>query len=442
MSKHKLPFEALRKQLLKHLADGHCVGIKGLSNSGKSLLMRALAEPASASEYKKLAGKEGYLVYIDCNRAVAISAQAFYEVVLRSILEALAEKISSNVINKLREYHQTITEADTAFSASLSFNLALSELCEQIEGRLCLLFDEFGEIYAALDERALLNLRALRDRFREHLAYASATWRSLPEIRGADVEDEFAELFSRFTYPMPLLVGEEAADFLSSLKSAPLEDVLKKEAMLLAGGHPGMLVGIAQVLTHLPEEWKKQPAGFVRLEPQPKAECMKLWDQLSPDERAALIALVLDPKAGLPQQQNRHLHNLGILREGEIFSPIFSDFVGRKGRGSDIDSEGVYLDTDSGDVWVDGVRVPVLTDLEYRLLELLYERRDKITDKYQIVTAVWGEEYLGSVDDARVEKLISRLRGKIEPDPANPRYLITRRGRGYKLLSDAREEKH
>ena len=139
MSKHKLPFEALRKQLLKHLADGHCVGIKGLSNSGKSLLMRALAEPASASEYKKLAGNEGYLVYIDCNRAVAISAQAFYEVVLRSILEALAEKISSNVINKLREYHQTITEADTAFSASLSFNLALSELCEQIEGRLCFL---------------------------------------------------------------------------------------------------------------------------------------------------------------------------------------------------------------------------------------------------------------------------------------------------------------
>ncbi len=441
MSKRKLPFEALRKQLLKHLADGHCVGIKGLSNSGKSLLMRALAEPSSAVEYKKLAGHEGFLVYIDCNRAVAISAQAFYEVVLRSILEALANKISSNVINKLRDYHQTITEADTAFTASLSFNLALSELCEQVEGRLCLLFDEFGEIYAALDERALLNLRALRDRFREHLAYASATWRSLPELRGADVEDEFAELFSRFTYPMPLLEELEAADFLAELKSAPLEDALKDEAIRLAGGHPGMLVGIAQVLSHIPADWKRQPADFVRLEPQPRAECMKLWDQLYDDEREALIALVLDPKAGLPQQQSRHLHNLGLLHEGELFSPIYSDFVGRKGRGSDIESEGVFLDADSGDVWVDGVRVPVLTDLEYRLLELLYDRRDKLTDKYQIVTAVWGEEYLGSVDDARVEKLISRLRGKIEPDPTDPRYLITRRGRGYKLLSDAHKAK-
>jgi DNA-binding winged helix-turn-helix (wHTH) protein len=441
MTNSKLPFEALRKQLLERLADGHCVGIKGLSNSGKSLLMRALAEPSSAKEYKKTAGHEGNLVYIDCNRAVAISAQAFYEVVLRSILEALAESIPTAVLSNLREYHQTITEADTAFTASLSFNLALSELCEQIDGRLCLLIDEFGEIYAALDHRALLNLRALRDRFREHLAYACATWRSLPELRGDDVEDEFAELFSRFTYPMPLLTEEEASDFLVGLKSAPLDESLRKEAIRLSGGHPGMLVGVAQVLSHLPKEWKKQPSGFVRLEPQPRAECMKLWDQLDQDERAALIALVLDPKAGLPQHQNRHLHSLGLLRDNEIFSPIFADFVGRKGRGSEIDSTGVYLDSDSGDVWVDGVRVPVLTDLEYRLLELLYERRDKLTDKYQIVTAVWGEEYLGSVDDARVEKLISRLRGKIEPDPSNPSYLITRRGRGYKLLRDARQVK-
>jgi DNA-binding winged helix-turn-helix (wHTH) protein len=441
MMTSKLPFEALRSKLLGHLADGHCIGIKGLSNSGKSLLMRALAEPSSASEYKKKAGHEGYLVYIDCNRAVAISAQAFYEVVLRSILEALSNKISADVLDNLRNYHQTITEADSAFTASLSFNLALSELCEQIDGRLCLLLDEFGEIYAALDDRALLNLRALRDRFRENLTYASATWRSLPELRGDDVEDEFAELFSRFTYPMPLLDEKEAEDFLESLKSAPLDPPLKEAAKNLAGGHPGMLVGIAQVLSHLPAEWKEQPAGFVRLEPQPRAECMKLWDQLDQDERAALISLVLDPKAGLPQQQSRHLHNLGLLRNDQIFSPIFSDFVGRKGRGSEIDSEGVYLDSDSGDVWVEGVRVPVLTDLEYRLLELLYERRDKLTDKYQIVTAVWGEEYLGSVDDARVEKLVSRLRGKIEPDPSNPRYLITRRGRGYKLLSDPREVK-
>jgi hypothetical protein len=41
-------------------------------------------------------------------------------------------------------------------------------------------------------------------------------------------------------------------------------------------------------------------------------------------------------------------------------------------------------------------------------------------DKYQIVTHVWGESYIDEVDDARIEKLISRLRQKIEPDPLHP----------------------
>ncbi len=95
---------------------------------------------------------------------------------------------------------------------------------------------------------------------------------------------------------------------------------------------------------------------------------------------------------------------------------------------------GVWVDIDAGMVWVDGRRIESLTDLEYRLLLLLYGRMDKICDKYQIVEAVWGQEYLGEVDDARIEKLISRLRSKLEPDPAQPRYLLTVRGRGYKLV--------
>ena len=55
---------------------------------------------------------------------------------------------------------------------------------------------------------------------------------------------------------------------------------------------------------------------------------------------------------------------------------------------------------------------PTLTNLEYRLLLLLYGRLGKICTKYEVVEAVWGEEYIDEVDDARIEKLISRLRQK------------------------------
>jgi two-component system response regulator RegX3 len=68
------------------------------------------------------------------------------------------------------------------------------------------------------------------------------------------------------------------------------------------------------------------------------------------------------------------------------------------------------------------------------LLLFLYGRLDRVCDKFTIVESVWGEDYIDKVDDARIEKLVSRLRQKIEPDAAKPRYLISVRGRGYKLV--------
>ena len=434
MRKTEITFSDLPEKLLGHLAVGHCVSIVGLSNSGKSTLLRSMTVEPARKIYARRADREAVLVYIDCNRAVEISSQAFYEVVLRSILEHLADA-RDGTFGDLRDAHQTVTEANSAFTASLSFNLALSELCSQLDQDLCLFFDEFDEIYRALDDRALLNLRALRDRFEDQLAFATATTRSLPVLRGQMVEDEFAELFSRFTFGMPLLNEQEAIAVINDLELPGLSKELQSKVVQLSGGHPGILVAVAQSLANYPEQAVRDPVAFVHFEPQPRAECLKLWNQLNEEERESLVTLALNPKAGLPRQQTRHLAALGMLKDGKLFSPIFAEFVSRRGRGPDVDAQGVYLDSDSGDVWVDGIRVPVLTDLEYRLLELLYERRDKLTDKYQIVTAVWGEEYLGDVDDARVEKLISRLRSKIEPEPSEPCYIITRRGRGYKLLS-------
>ena len=435
MTSEIFPFSELSTKLLHELAVGHCISITGLSNSGKSMMMRSLSSEEAEDIYKQKADRAGFLVYIDCNRAVANSAQAFYEVVLRSVIERLTQAVPPQLLGDLHEYHLSITEAETSFNASLSFNLALSDLCEQLDRNLCLLFDEFDEIYVALDDRALLNLRALRDRFHRRLVYATATLYNLPQLRGRNIEDEFAEMFSRFTYNLPLLKTEEAEQLMANLNFPGLSDEKQKLCVELSGKHPGLLVAIAQALSGLPKDYEGNLEEMVLHEPQPRAECLKIWSQLDEDDRAILISLVIDPSAGVPQQQLRHVQAIGLVVDGKPFSPVFADFIAKKGRGSHVETEGIYLDSDSGDVWVDGIRIPVLTDLEFRLLELLYHRRDKLTDKYRIVTSVWGEDYLGQVDDARVEKLISRLRSKIEPDPSNPRYLITRRGRGYKLLT-------
>jgi len=435
-----LPYESLARRVLTDLSGGSCAALVGLSNTGKSTLMRALAGQTAERIYAKLCGRKVVLIYVDCNRAVAISAQGFYEVVLRSLLEALADQVALDISVTLRTHHQEVTDAATAFNASLSFNLALTDLCEKLGRDLVLLIDEFDELYTALDDRALLNLRALRDRFKDRLGYVTATVRALPVLRGASVEDEFAEMYAQSTYPMPPLDEDEARQILGSLNIPSLSAKRVATCMELAGGHMGLLVAAAQVVAGMEADQLGEALSVVGAEPTPRAECLKIWNQLTPEEQEAIISLVVEPSSSLPPQQIEHLEALGLVREGKPFSPVFEAFVMRRQRGPETAEAGVRLDPDSGDVWVDDVRIPVLTDLEYKLLQLLHERQDKLTDKYQIVTAVWGEGYLDEIDDARVEKLVSRLRSKIEQDPAAPRYLITQRGRGYKLLSRPKAE--
>ena len=239
----------LALRLLGDLAAGNCVAITGLSNSGKSTLMRSLATQEAKDAFYQAGGRHGFLIYIDCNHAVSISAQAFYEVVLRTVLERLTDQISEDLAKGLRNYYESVTEAESAFAASLSFNLALSDLCEQLEGDLCLLLDEFDEIYSSLDERALLNLRALRDRFSDRLAYATATLRGLPVLRGRPIEGEFAELFSRFCYTMPLLDDAQSEQILEKLQLGSITEEQRSFCVSMAGGHPGLLIAVAQVVS-------------------------------------------------------------------------------------------------------------------------------------------------------------------------------------------------
>ena len=146
---------------------------------------------------------------------------------------------------------------------------------------------------------------------------------------------------------------------------------------------------------------------------------------------------MVEGTAGLTEPVLSSLRQRGILTGGKqtrIFGERFAAFVQRRRR-TELDyPEGIWIDVDAGDVWVDGRPASTLTELEYHLLQTLYGRLGKLCDKHLIVESVWGQEYVDQVDNARIEKLISRLRSKIEPEPNNPRYLVTVRGRGYRLL--------
>jgi DNA-binding response OmpR family regulator len=74
-----------------------------------------------------------------------------------------------------------------------------------------------------------------------------------------------------------------------------------------------------------------------------------------------------------------------------------------------------------------------LRPTEYRLLLHLVENAGWIVPQETLLSKVWGPEYR---DDNQLLRLyITYLRKKIEPDPANPRYILTERGVGYQFMN-------
>jgi DNA-binding response OmpR family regulator len=72
-----------------------------------------------------------------------------------------------------------------------------------------------------------------------------------------------------------------------------------------------------------------------------------------------------------------------------------------------------------------------LTALEFKLLEILAHYPGMVMSRQQIIQKVWGYDFFG--DERIVDVHIANIRQKLETDPANPQYLLTVRGVGYKL---------
>jgi two-component system response regulator RegX3 len=111
------------------------------------------------------------------------------------------------------------------------------------------------------------------------------------------------------------------------------------------------------------------------------------------------------------------LRRNGALAEGDIDGHILSAGPVRM----DIDRHMVSVGTNS-------VQLPLK---EFELLEFLMRNSGRVLTRIQLIDRVWGSDYVG--DTKTLDVHIKRLRAKIEEDPANPVFIQTVRGLGYKM---------
>jgi len=118
-----------------------------------------------------------------------------------------------------------------------------------------------------------------------------------------------------------------------------------------------------------------------------------------------------------------------VLRRGSTFEEGDEGFI-------EVDAR-LKIDFGRREVWVEDELIK-LRPTEYRLLYHLVQNSGWVLTHDQILTKVWGYEYRDEPHYVRL--YINYLRKKIEKDPANPVYILTERGVGYRFVDYKRED--
>ena len=99
--------------------------------------------------------------------------------------------------------------------------------------------------------------------------------------------------------------------------------------------------------------------------------------------------------------------------------------------------ERLKMDFDRREIWLEG-KIVKLRPTEYRMLFQLVQNAGWVISHDQLLAKVWGYEYRDEPHYVRL--YINYLRQKLEQDPANPKYILTERGVGYRFVDFRREQ--
>jgi len=240
------------------------------------------------------------------------------------------------------------------------------------------LLDRSGLMSGEASPALFNNLRALRDAHKFRLTFVTASRRPLPP------HNEFAELIHAHTHWLGPLSESDArwnvARF-AERKGLRWDDAAAQALIAASRGYPSLLRAACEAYA----DGASLDVSGLSAHPAVRARVEEFWADNPGDEELLWSGL----------------ENLPLLMAGR--APTF--------------------DTSH------------LTAKENLLLGYFLDHPDVVCEKDDLIRAVWPEDkvFERGVRDDSLAQLIRRLREKIEPDPANPRYIHTVPGRGYRF---------
>lgn len=372
--------------------------------------------------------------------------RAFYE--MRTGLPAAAQFVVTQL------YQDNRTSTDPFLTQSAVRDLLIYF---QASGcRVVLILDRFDALCRLLTPDMVQALGALRDAFRDTLAYIVGVRHSLGYLEDLELAPDLKRLLTTDVYylrPPQEADARAMIERITRVSPTPPSELVIQTMLTLTGGYPALLQALCRwwLLTpELPptEQWLATLAAL----PQLRQPLHSIWAGLTQEEQQVLTDLVRgqvlgqDAPVRLQQRAQAVLTELadkGICRPPgagwALFGTLFAEYVAQVGgmsRGR------IWFEPTTQMLYQGQQVLANLAPKEEEVLRFLVKQpgvRHTYTD---LIVQVWSDEenYHGVSNDALFQ-VIKGLRRKIEPDPAQPVYVVNWRGKpegGYVFFPEGR----
>lgn len=418
-------------QIVQFINEGRSCQLVGIPGSGRSTLLSLLTHNRQVR--KKHFGDKHKLAHF-----VLVN---FSEIRKRPLLDVM-KYLFLNLTESLRERKMTeehkrvgdIFREHLRFGDELilfqGFKEAIEYLGIEKEITVVFLFDRFEEYLPEVTDMFFTNLRTLRNRAKYKFSVVFSVYRPLETFLESSILADYYEFIAGNVIYLPLtdpVMTTYRIAYIEKITGKHLAKSVFTEIEKLTGGL-GRLVKLSVEAVLAYGEQQKGLAQFLLAQKTMKNALSEIWAILTPVEQHALLQG--------NSANELYLEQVGLVKNAKITIPLLETFIQSTGRQQQASSLHLSYDQNTH-VILKGEEIlsDKLTGSEFRLLLYLLQHPDRIVEREELITAVWGEnKSTAGITDQAIDQLIFRLRHKIEDDANNPAHLQTVKGRGFRFL--------
>jgi hypothetical protein len=451
------------KLLTGWIMGGESGSVVGLPGGGRANLLSFLCyRPEVVQSYLPSQARSVVLVPVDLNNLPATNLSSLYRVIIRAFYR-VRYQFNPTLQQEITDIYQESRVLQDAFLAQSSLqDLILLFQAQQI--RVVLVLNRFDQFCQRATPAMVNTLRGLRDDFKDVLSYIVGMTQEVAYLPDRSILGEMYELLDSYICWVGAMSPEDARNLITRATRPAVQPPAEAEIrtmLALTGGYPALLR--ATCYWWLTTENKLDQEVWLEvllLERNIQHRLSQIWRGLTQEEQFTLSELQkLQTSGGQLKNSDKKYRNFvrehqpivsrlatkGLCWETEgcwrISAELLVAYVANvegRGRGK------IWLDEKTAEIYQGHGLLQDLTSLEKSVLSFLIKYPRISHTKTDLIVNTWPDELRQQgVTDNSLYQVMLTLRKAIEPNPSEPVYLITWRGKpegGYQFFPEGKPQ--